>query len=511
MKTRLYIVRHAETEGNANRLCHGWTDAKLTEKGYIQAQRLADRFKDIDIDVIYSSSLIRTKETARHIAEVKDLPINITDNLKEINAGYWEDKKWEDIPGIWPYEYHTWENIPHIHSMPGGETMEEFQQRLISEVELIIRNNKGKNICIVSHGTAIKALTCYFRGCTLEEMVNNIWVDNTSITIVDYVDGEYNVSIEGDNSHLGDKLGTIKFQKWWEDNEERLEMKNRLITALFETKALQVCPEDSPFWYTSGTIGPYYINTHFLYGSEEKANLLLEKINNTKFDRLKCSTEVLAEVSKNYKEEPLYRELIDGLCNFVKNKVDIDKVQYISGGERRDWFFSLIAAKILNKPHLTIFKDLDVVLFNGVESHRVDNIEGGKVLHIADLITEASSYIRTWIPAVKKINGDINWSIVVVDRKQGGGECLAREKIIAHAMVYIDKSLFDKALSLDFINNKQYKMIIDYINNPRESMKHFLKEYPQFLQKALNGDQRTRERAELCLKNDIYGLGEVIK
>ena len=47
-----------------------------------------------------------------------------------------------------------------------------------------------------------------------------------------------------------------------------------------------------------------------------------------------------------------------------------------------------------------------------------------------------------------------------------------KEKIIV-IMVYIDKSLFDKALSLDFINNKQYKMIIDYINNPRESMKHF--------------------------------------
>ena len=46
----------------------------------------------------------------------------------------------------------------------------------------------------------------------------------------------------------------------------------KLIKWLFETNAFRVCPENEPFWYTSGTIGPYYINTHFLYGSEEKGN-----------------------------------------------------------------------------------------------------------------------------------------------------------------------------------------------------------------------------------------------
>ena len=57
MKTKLIIVRHAEAEGNKTRRFHGWTDSNLTERGHLQAQRVADRLKDVKIDVIYSSSL----------------------------------------------------------------------------------------------------------------------------------------------------------------------------------------------------------------------------------------------------------------------------------------------------------------------------------------------------------------------------------------------------------------------------------------------------------------------
>jgi broad specificity phosphatase PhoE/orotate phosphoribosyltransferase len=508
MITKLYFIRHAEAEGNVKRIFHGWTDANLTEKGHIQAQKVAERFKHIDIDVIYSSNLTRAKETARYIADLKKLPVITSVKLREINGGDWEEQKWEDLPLKWPYEYHTWENMPHVHHMPKGESMEEFQERLINEVRYIIENNEGKNICIVTHGTAIKALVCYFCQCTLEEMLNIKWVDNTSVTEIDYVDGNFKVVFEGDASHLGDKYSTLKHQEWWEENKKKLEKRKRIISMLFKTEALQVCPEDSPFWYTSGTIGPYYINTHYLYGGREKAEKLLKDIDVSVRDREKCSEEILVKVLKNYNEDSIYKELIDELCDFIKSKVEIDNIDYISGGERRDWFFSLIIARILDKPHLTIFKDLDIVVFDGFKSWRTDDINGARVLHIADLITEASSYIRAWIPAVKKINGDIKRTVVVVDRKQGGEELLLREKVISHPVIYINKGLFDKALSFGMINQKQYNMIIEYLNNPRESMRRFLLENPQFLQKALNSDERTRERAKMCLEKDIYELGE---
>lgn len=215
MITRLVLVRHAEAEGNMNRVFHGWSDSNITEKGRLQAQRAAERLKDEEIDVIYSSSLKRTLQTAEYIARVKMLPIIRTDKLKEINGGDWEGKGWDELADIWPNEHFTWENRPHLHQMPNGESMEEFQKRLSGEIDYIINNNKGRNICIVTHGTAIRALMCYFLGYELSEMLNIMWYDNTSITRVEWNNGKFNVILEGDNSHLTGELSTLNNQEWY--------------------------------------------------------------------------------------------------------------------------------------------------------------------------------------------------------------------------------------------------------------------------------------------------------
>lgn len=217
MKTRLILVRHAEAEGNYKRLFHGWTDGDITEKGHLQAQKLAERLADMDIDVLYSSSLKRTLQTAGYISDIKCLPIIRTDKLKEINGGDWEGVPWDVLPQKWPVEYNTWENKPHIHKMPNGESMEEFQQRLIEEIIYIIESNKGKNICVVTHGTAIKSLMCYFKNCELEEMFNIPWCDNTAVTILDYAEGGFELLLEGDSAHLENELSTIRNQDWWDD------------------------------------------------------------------------------------------------------------------------------------------------------------------------------------------------------------------------------------------------------------------------------------------------------
>lgn len=217
MNTRLIFVRHAEAEGNIKREFHGWTDGDITEKGHLQAKRAAERLKDMKIDVLYSSSMKRTLQTAAYISDVKDLPIIKTDKLKEINGGDWEGRRWDELPEIWPEAHDTWENKPHLHKMPNGESMEEFQNRLINEVLYIARKHPGKNICIVTHGTAIRALMCCFRHCSLESMIGIQWYDNTSVTIIDYENDRFSVVLEGDASHLGDELSTIRNQAWWKE------------------------------------------------------------------------------------------------------------------------------------------------------------------------------------------------------------------------------------------------------------------------------------------------------
>lgn len=230
MKTRLIFVRHAEAEGNLQRVFHGWYDSKITEKGHKQAKKVAERLADIPIDIIYSSSLTRTLQTAQYIADVKQLPIIRTDKMKEINGGDWENISFDDIPKLYPKENYTWENEPHLHQMPNGESTVELFERLIKEVKSIISNNLGKNICIVTHGGAIRTMLCRFYGCTLEHMKNIYWHDNTSVTVVDYdhEKDEFEVLMEGDAEHLDFELSTVQNQQWWQEFMEEKRRQKKL-------------------------------------------------------------------------------------------------------------------------------------------------------------------------------------------------------------------------------------------------------------------------------------------
>ena len=277
-----------------------------------------------------------------------------------------------------------------------------------------------------------------------------------------------------------------------------------LVSWLFETKAVRVCQENKPFWYTSGTIGPYYINTHFLYGNEEKANELLSVIDREKDNKEACTNIILDMELKNYEENIIYRQVIDTMIGYIRENIGKNEIEYISGGERRDWFFSIIVAHMLEKPHITIFKDLDCLLFDKGTASKEDKISSNKILHIADLITEASSYERAWIPAIRNLEGNIKWSLVVVDRLQGGASVLNNYKIASHALVNEDKALFLKAFEMGIIKKQQLDMIMAYIDDPHESMKIFIKEHPEFITESLNSDPKTVERAKLCIEKRIY-------
>jgi orotate phosphoribosyltransferase len=277
-----------------------------------------------------------------------------------------------------------------------------------------------------------------------------------------------------------------------------------VLDLLFYTQAVSVCPENKPFWYTSGTIGPYYINTHYLYGGEEKANELLKTIDGCKDDKFKCPAVVSGLAKENYLKDPVYTIVINKMLELIRDNVDLSRVDYISGGERRDWFFSLIASELLDKPHLTIYKDLSAVVFYKGKAGEANRLEGSKVLHIADLITEASSFERAWIPAVNNIGGRMLWSAAVVDRRQGGEELLKKYGVELLTMVSIDEAFFKKAFGKGLISKGQLEMLLKYTKNPVMAMKEFLQQNPKFMEESLNADEKTRERARLCIEKGVY-------
>ena len=281
-----------------------------------------------------------------------------------------------------------------------------------------------------------------------------------------------------------------------------------LMSYLFETNAIRFCAENKPFWYTSGKIGPYFINTHFIYGNEKDAVELLSFIDECLADKLTLPEKVFERVLKQYETNEIYKNVIDTMKNYIEENIDVSEIDYISGGERRDWFFSNILSYLLDKPHLSIYKDLSVVesdsKFETAKS--IDSLIDKKVLHVADLITVASSYVRAWIPAIKNLGSNICWSCVVVDRMQGGKAVIEAEGVKSLSLVQVDKDLFKKALDLNIINDAQVSMLNGFFENPDETMKQFLIDHPEFLEDSLNSDEKTKKRAQLLIDSNLYGL-----
>ncbi len=283
---------------------------------------------------------------------------------------------------------------------------------------------------------------------------------------------------------------------------------SNITSYLFQTNAIKFCEENKPFWYTSGKIGPYFINTHFVYGSESEASEFLSFIDECLSDKISLPKNVFEKTLNQYNTNEIYKNVIDTMKNYIEQNIDVSQIDYVSGGERRDWFFSNMIAYLLDKPHISIYKDLSTAVSDSKfkNTEIISNLENKKILHVADLITVASSYIRAWIPAIRNLGSNICWSCVVVDRMQGGKDKIAAEGVESHSLVNVDESLFQSALSMGIINKNQFSLLKEFFENPDESMRNFLINHPDFLQNALNSDEKTKKRAQLLIAGNLYGL-----
>jgi orotate phosphoribosyltransferase len=264
-----------------------------------------------------------------------------------------------------------------------------------------------------------------------------------------------------------------------------------IVDALIESEALKISPPGELFFYTSGTVGPYYINTHFLYGGPEPAGDLQER------------------VSVQLDEDARYRDVIDELTEAILAAESDAPSTWVSGGARRDWFFSLAVADRLERPHLFLFKDGRAADVDDDGQLRfVDDLTDETTVHVADLVTEASSYERAWIPAIRDRGGEMTFSANVVDRAQGGMKVLDKAGVPATALLRVDEDLFDALRQKNLVEEQQHETLTAYFRDPQKSMAAFLKQNPDFLQAALScEDERTKSRARQLVKQDPYTLG----
>jgi len=112
MTTRLFLVRHGATTLSAEDRFAGSTDVELSEEGRRQVQHLAERLADDKIVAVYCSPMIRTVQTATILAQPHGLTPILSNGLREIHHGRWEEMRRADVETQFPEEYAEWEVDP---------------------------------------------------------------------------------------------------------------------------------------------------------------------------------------------------------------------------------------------------------------------------------------------------------------------------------------------------------------------------------------------------------------
>ena len=214
--TRITLIRHCEAQGNYQRLFQGHTDAPVSDNGRIQLDLLAVRCRNMKFDALYSSPLTRALETAKAVNRYHHLPIQIREGLMEINGGRWEGMPWADIPNLYPEESDKWNYEPYDFCPQGGESMRHVCDRMWNTITGIVRENPGKEVCVVSHGCAIRAFLCRAKGLPLEKLNEVDWCDNTALSVIEFASPEQSkVILENDASHLTEEVSSFLKQDWW--------------------------------------------------------------------------------------------------------------------------------------------------------------------------------------------------------------------------------------------------------------------------------------------------------
>jgi len=175
IKIRWFIVRHGETDWNKEKRLLGRTDIPLNDIGRAQAQKAAEALKGKKIDLIISSPLNRTYETAKIISQATGAEIVLEDELKELHHGEAEgmileeaEKKYGDL--------YTYEN-----DIPDSEKYKDVEERAWKALMRHKKNHSHKNVVIVSHGAVIRTLRKRIKNWSAEEAMRKPSIKNCEI------------------------------------------------------------------------------------------------------------------------------------------------------------------------------------------------------------------------------------------------------------------------------------------------------------------------------------------
>ncbi len=213
--TTVYFIRHGTTDSNVTGRFQGSTDVPLGTLGCRQAEALAEHFKDIRLDAVYSSPLSRARQTAEAVCRYQDCQPILSEGLAEVDGGYLENRTNEENERDYPGSMTTLRTDPAHFAPPGGESGLQVWKRVRSTVHQLVQLHEGQTIAVVSHGFALMT----FLGtidCEPEQMKARL-VSNASVTTVNFVQPDYPVMQEYNSTeHLPEEV-QFRSRFWKED------------------------------------------------------------------------------------------------------------------------------------------------------------------------------------------------------------------------------------------------------------------------------------------------------
>jgi broad specificity phosphatase PhoE len=168
--TTLLLVRHGETDWNAESRWQGHADVPLNERGSTQAQLLAEELlAEEDVDIVYASDLTRARETAEILGRRLGVEVVLDRDLREIDVGSREGRTWTEID-----DQPEWD----------GETQAAHSQRVLGALRRIAQAHHGARALVVTHGGSLRRVHEHLG-------LENVPIGNCSVWACAFEDDEF--------------------------------------------------------------------------------------------------------------------------------------------------------------------------------------------------------------------------------------------------------------------------------------------------------------------------------
>jgi len=202
----LYMVRHGQTAASRENRFSGSSDPPLTAVGEAMAQAFAQAYASLKWDAIYSSPMLRARQTSDALRRLTGVQVVIEDGLKEIDYGEWEGLRHDEVKLRWLKAFEYWADDVASRGTPGGETAFHVAARAMRVVEAIRSRHQRGNVLLVSHKATLRVITCALLGLDVRLFRERIAQPVAAVTMFAVTGTTALLTLLGDRTHLSEEL-----------------------------------------------------------------------------------------------------------------------------------------------------------------------------------------------------------------------------------------------------------------------------------------------------------------